>query len=50
MRILITGAAGFIGYHLGVALADSGHDVVLVDNLQRGRMDAQFKALLARSK
>ena len=33
MTILITGAAGFIGYHTALALLDSGHRVLGVDNL-----------------
>jgi UDP-glucuronate 4-epimerase len=33
MRILVTGAAGFIGYHTAKALMDRGHDVVGLDNL-----------------
>jgi UDP-glucuronate 4-epimerase len=32
MRILVTGAAGFIGSHLGEALAGRGHQVVGVDS------------------
>lgn len=31
--ILLTGAAGFIGYHLAVRLASKGHQVVGIDNL-----------------
>ena len=31
MRVLLTGAAGFIGARAGVALADAGHEVVAVD-------------------
>ena len=33
MRYLVTGAAGFIGFHTSLKLINSGHDVVGVDNL-----------------
>jgi dTDP-glucose 4,6-dehydratase len=36
MRIVITGAAGFIGSHLAEALIDQGHAVVGIDNLLTG--------------
>jgi dTDP-glucose 4,6-dehydratase len=36
MRIVVTGAAGFIGSHLCEALLDRGHDVVGIDNLLTG--------------
>ncbi len=36
MRIVITGAAGFIGSHLSDALIDRGHSVVGIDNLLTG--------------
>lgn len=32
MRVLLTGAAGFIGSHLSEALYQQGHDLVLLDN------------------
>lgn len=32
MRILLTGGAGFIGSHTAVAMAQSGHEVVIFDN------------------
>ena len=33
MKILVTGAAGFIGFHLSKKLTDQGHEVVGLDNL-----------------
>ena len=38
-RILVTGAAGFLGSHLCDALLASGHSVVAVDNLLTGRKE-----------
>jgi len=35
--ILVTGAAGFIGSHAILALAQAGHSVIAVDNLSTGR-------------
>jgi nucleoside-diphosphate-sugar epimerase len=43
-RILITGGAGFIGYHLAWELLTSegaACELVLVDNLQRGKNDVK---------
>jgi dTDP-glucose 4,6-dehydratase len=36
MRVVITGAAGFIGSHLSEAFLDRGHSVVGIDNLLTG--------------
>lgn len=33
MKVLLTGAAGFVGYHVAAALLDGGHEVVGLDNL-----------------
>ena len=34
-KILITGNAGFVGFHTTIKLLNLGHDVVGVDNLNR---------------
>jgi UDP-glucuronate 4-epimerase len=33
MKILVTGAAGFIGFHTSRRLLESGHDVIGIDNI-----------------
>ena len=33
MHVLVTGAAGFIGFHLSRRLLQEGHTVVGIDNL-----------------
>jgi len=37
-RVLITGGAGLIGSHLADALADAAAEIVVFDNLSRGRL------------
>lgn len=39
MKALITGGAGFIGYHLTKELLDNGYQIVLADNFSRGVKD-----------
>jgi UDP-glucose 4-epimerase len=39
MRILVTGAAGFIGSTTAALLVDQGHDVTGLDNLSSGRRE-----------
>jgi dTDP-glucose 4,6-dehydratase len=39
MRILVTGAAGFLGSHLTDRFLDEGHSVLGVDNLSTGSLD-----------
>lgn len=43
---LVTGGAGFIGFHLAKHLAAHGRHVVIADNLSRGKLDAELKAFL----
>ena len=33
MKILVTGAAGFIGYHTAKKLIEHGHEVIGLDNI-----------------
>lgn len=47
-RALITGGCGFIGSHLGARLESAGYEVDLVDNLARGVVDDDLRALLER--
>ena len=36
MQILLAGGAGFVGSHLADALLERGHEVIVVDNLEKG--------------
>lgn len=40
MKILVTGGAGYIGSHVVKALGEKGHDLLIYDNLSKGRRDA----------
>ena len=39
MKILLTGAAGFLGSHLTSKLLNSGHDVIGIDDLSTGSLE-----------
>ena len=39
MKILVTGAAGFIGAAVAQKLVNQGHNVVTIDNLTTGSVD-----------
>ncbi|MFC4068795.1 NAD-dependent epimerase/dehydratase family protein [Actinoplanes subglobosus] len=45
MRVVVTGAAGFIGSHLAQALAAAGRDVLAVDSRKRGASTANIAEL-----
>ena len=35
-KVLITGGAGFIGFHLARYLSEQGYDITIIDNFGRG--------------
>lgn len=43
---MITGGAGFVGFHLAKKLANEGHDITIVDNFERPNDDAELADLL----
>ena len=43
MRVLVTGGAGYVGSHAAKLLAESGHHVVIIDNLANGHRAAVGK-------
>jgi len=45
-KTLITGGVGTIGYFLGKSLAEQGQEVILADNLSRGKIDSEIQELL----
>ena len=45
-RVLITGGAGFVGFHLARKLAKEGNDVTIVDNFERPNDDTELAELL----
>ena len=45
-KILITGAAGFIGFKLTEKLINKENKLYLIDNLSRGKFDNSFKNIL----
>lgn len=45
MRILVTGAAGFVGQHMLAALTAAGHDPLGIDCLERQGVNARFNLM-----
>ena len=40
MKVLVCGGAGYIGSHMVAHLLESGHEVVILDNFQKGHKDS----------
>ncbi len=40
MKVLVTGGAGYIGSHTCVELLESGHEIVVIDNLSNSKLEA----------
>lgn len=40
MKVLVVGGAGYIGSHMVATLLETGHDVLILDNLSTGHRDA----------
>lgn len=49
-KVLITGGAGFIGYHLALRLIGLNYQVFLMDNFSRGKLDKYLKKLIENKK
>ncbi|SHE31213.1 UDP-glucose 4-epimerase GalE [Alkalibacter saccharofermentans] len=42
MNILVTGGAGYIGSHTCISLIESGHDVIIADNLSNSKIEILY--------
>tara|TARA_R110000796_G_scaffold146898_2_gene263628 strand:+ start:646 stop:1638 length:993 start_codon:yes stop_codon:yes gene_type:complete len=49
-KIMITGGAGFVGYHLARKEVLNGNEVTIIDNFERPNMDQDFKELIEHEK
>ena len=49
-KILITGAAGFLGYHLINKIINKNYKFILIDNFKSGKKDIFFKKILKNKK
>jgi nucleoside-diphosphate-sugar epimerase len=47
-NILVTGAAGFIGFHLAESLSKTPAKITIIDNLSRGKSDTVFENLISK--
>ena len=45
MRYIVTGGAGFVGSHLVEQLIEKQHDVIVIDNLSKGKKENLSKVI-----
>ncbi len=43
MRVLVLGGDGFCGWPTSLYLSDRGHDITIVDNLSRRKIDIELE-------
>ena len=43
MRVLVLGGDGFCGWPTSLYLSDNGHDVTILDNLSRRKIDIELE-------
>ena len=43
MRVLVLGGDGFCGWPTSLYLSDRGHDVTIIDNLSRRKIDVELE-------
>src|SRR5215813_4043500 len=43
MRVLVLGGDGFCGWPTSLYLSDRGHDITIVDNLSRRKIDVELE-------
>jgi len=46
-KILITGGAGFVGFHLAKKEVENGNEVTILDNFKRPNFDKEFENLIS---
>ena len=43
MRVLVLGGDGFCGWPTSLYLSDRGHDITIIDNLSRRKIDVELE-------
>ena len=43
MRVMVLGGDGFCGWQTSLYLSDRGHDITIIDNLSRRKIDVELE-------